>query len=65
MSENIDKIFGKKYYSLKKNNEIKLLSNNQAYELILLTKWEKEYINERYRIITYNCKINEISLETK
>ena len=45
MSENIDKILVK-YYSLKKNNEIKLLSNNQAYELILLTKWEKEYINE-------------------
>jgi hypothetical protein len=45
LDENLDKILVV-YYSLKKNKQITLLSNDQAYELIILTKWKKYYINE-------------------
>ena len=41
LNENLDKILVV-YYSLKKHKKLKLLTNDQAYELILLTKWKEK-----------------------
>jgi len=45
LDENLDKILVV-YYSLKKNKQLKLLSNDQAYEIILLTKWKEQEKSE-------------------